>query len=141
MSSLDLCLKLLNDLDAHERNKVARRINVINKEAQLTVRDKACFEECSNLCDLVYNATGLMVLGKSREINTVSARRWVCKTLKDKGYSYPAIGRALKIDHSSVHFHCKKARDSEEYPRFYPEYHSIKKKINDYAEINKIIIV
>lgn len=129
MDSLELCLKLLEDLDAHERAKVARKINHLNKEALLTAKDRECAEECQKLCDAVLDTTGLVVQSKSREFKTVCARRYVCKTLRDMGFSYIAIGRALNINHSSVMFHVKKANESEEYARFYPEYHDVKRKV------------
>lgn len=129
MNSLELCLKLLDDLDAHGRDKVARKINSLNKEALTTVRDHECGEECNKLCDAIFEATGLLVKGKSRETMTINARRYVCKVLRDMGFTYLAIGKALGINHSSVIFHVRKADDAEKYARFYPEYHDIKKKV------------
>lgn len=131
MSTVELCLKLLDDLNAHERAQVARKINSLNKEALNTTRDADCARECQKLCDAVLDSTGLVVQGKSREIRTVCARRYVCKALKDMGFSFSSIGKALGINHSSVIFHVKMARDSEEYPKFYPEYHDVKKKVRE----------
>ena len=129
MNDLELCLSIIERLDAHGRAAVARKLNTINEEILKTDRERLCAEECDKLCELVFNKTGLIIRGKSREYNTVCARRYVCKTLRDKGFTYCAIGKALKINHSSAIFHCKMAEDSEKYPMYYPEYHKVKKKI------------
>ena len=131
MNSFELCLKLLDDLDAHQRAAVARRLNVINQDALLTERDKKCANECNKLCDAILDKAGINVHSKSREVNIVCARRVVCKILRDKGFTYHSIAKALGMNHSSVIFHYNKALDSEEYPRIYPEYHQIKKLVEE----------
>lgn len=129
MNSFELCLKLLDDLDAHQRAAIARRLNVINQDALLTERDKKCANECDKLCDIILDKAGINVHSKSREVIVVYARRVVCKILRDKGFTYHSIAKALGIDHSSVIFHYNKALDAEDYPGIYPEYHYIKKLV------------
>ena len=129
MSAVELCLKLLEELNAHERAQVARKINHLNKEALMTSSERSCAQDCSELCDLVFNNTGISVNTKARDTMVVNARRYICRKMRDKGYSLTAIGKALNLNHSSVYFHCKMAQDAEDYAFMYPEYHYIKNKV------------
>lgn len=129
MNSFELCLKLLDDLDAHQRAAISRRLNVINEEALLTARDKRCASECKKLCDIILDRIGINVYSKSRKPNVVDAKRYVCKKLRDMGFTYDSIAKALNIHHTTAIFHYNKALDSEDYPRQFPEYHYIKSKV------------
>lgn len=42
------------------------------------------------------------ILGRSRKLLVVEARRDVCLRLREQGWSYPAIGRAVNRDHATI---------------------------------------
>lgn len=131
MNDLELCLSIVERLNSHERAVVSRKINALNSACILSDMQEQCIEDGKELCEKVLDKTGLDIQSKDRKAYVTSARRYICKTLRDKGYSFMAIGKALNMNHSSVIFHCRKASDAEEYPRFYPEYHKVKKIIEN----------
>jgi chromosomal replication initiation ATPase DnaA len=43
-----------------------------------------------------------LILAKGRLMHVVEARKRVCKKLREEGWSYPAIARALNRSHKSI---------------------------------------
>lgn len=136
MNNLDLCLSILENLSAHERAAVARKINSLNSAASFTHKESLCIVEGNRLCDIILDSTGLNIKSKSRDYKTISAKKYVCKVLRDKGFTFMAIGKALNIDHSTAIVDYNGALDAEKYPNFYPEYHDIKKIVEEQEEMN-----
>ena len=56
--------------------------------------------------------TKLELVERTRKINIVDARKLVAKILRDRNYTFSAIGRMLgNLDHSSIVHYCKSAEN------------------------------
>lgn len=55
-----------------------------------------------------FDVTRAQLLGKSRANTIVAARGQACRELRELELSYPQIGLALGLDHSTVQYHCRK---------------------------------
>lgn len=45
---------------------------------------------------------------ESRDAELVKCRRWITAQARDRGFSFPLIGRALNRDHSTIMYHAER---------------------------------
>lgn len=73
----------------------------------LEAHRRAVAEEAFATIRNTYGVTLVDVLAPNRRAHVVQARRAWAKALRERGWSYPTIARAMQRDHTTVIHLCK----------------------------------
>ena len=95
--------------------------------------DERVMQVLSRACADVFGMPLDYYFSKSRKRELVEVREMVCLLLREKtDYSYPQIGHLLGIDHATVIYEERAARDLISiYPRLKEEYELLEQKFTE----------
>ena len=107
---MDLVVRTAAKLSPTERQEVAERI--------LDVKDEPVLNAATRCTDLVALAEQVVgdTLDNTRKAASVTIRRFVSWRMRQEGYTFYDIARALDVDHSTVHHYVRCMKEELDLP-------------------------
>ena len=106
----ELIVRTAAKLSPEDRHRVAERI--------LDVKDEPVLNAATRCADLVALAEQVVgdTLDNTRKAASVTIRRFVSWRMRQEGYTFYDIARALDVDHSTVHHYVRCMREEFDLP-------------------------
>ena len=86
-----------------------------------SVRERKWYAMMERGAALILDLFGVDVKARARKSRVVDGRTVFCYRMRQEGISLMSIGRFLKMNHSSVIFHCKRMADAFELPHLFQD--------------------
>ena len=130
--ALSMILLLAENLSSKDISELISILLKKKHQEYITDAEAKTAEACYKYCEAISNAVGVWPLVKSRKAIVVDCKTLLVWLLSRDGYTSQNIGKAMEMDHSSVWFHQKRFASCDKFPKSYPDYAKIKKKVLDY---------
>ena len=106
----ELIVRTAAKLPPEDRQRVAERILDVKDEPVLNA-----YQRCADLVAIAEQVVG-DVLDNTRKYNSVTIRRFVSWRMRQEGYTFYDIARALDVDHSTVHHYVRCMKEELDLP-------------------------
>ena len=127
---MELAVRTAAKLSPEDRHRVAERILDVKDEPVLDAG-----ERCAALVSVAEQALGC-TMDRSRSATSVAIRRFVSWRMRQDGYSFNDIARAMGVNHSTVHYYVRMMRDEFEMPSVFRNDVGLYHKFNEMLDNN-----
>ena len=124
----DLIVRTAAKLPPEDRVRVAERILDVKDEPVLNA-----YHRCADLVAIAEQVVG-DVLDNTRKYNSVTIRRFVSWRMRQEGYTFYDIARALDVDHSTVHHYVRCMKEELDLPSVFRNDLGLYQSFNDHVE-------
>ena len=124
----ELIVRTAAKLSPEDRHRVAERI--------LDVKDEPVLNASTRCADLVALAEQVVgdTLDNTRKAASVTIRRFVSWKMRQEGYTFYDIARALDVDHSTVHHYVRCMKEELDLPSVFRNDLGLYQSFNDHVE-------
>ena len=124
----ELIVRTAAKLPPEDRHRVAERILDVKDEPVLN-----SYHRCADLLAIAEQVVG-DVLDNTRKYNSVTIRRFVSWRMRQEGYTFYDIARALDVDHSTVHHYVRCMKEELDLPSVFRNDLGLYQSFNDHVE-------